>query len=238
MNIKSILATVTIVVSAVFLTGCARAPANVHVLSTENCGAEWKKVETATAVPKHPGNPCGYNTALPAWPMPGDADFKTQFKGQVLAQVRFSYTYQIIDPIAFIKSASYLGKMGGTLEISADDTGKKYEMAENMIIDKSIREITGDLTDSMEIVDANPSQIEESVFVKLGEALKKRGVQIVDMQMVLMPEEQTRLAIDTATAIRVYRNANIEEVGKQVMIAKAGAARIQLDVQKVAKEEK
>lgn len=235
MNIKSFLSMSIITISAFMLSACDRAPANVHVLSTEDCGANWKKIETASAVPKHAAT-CGYNTSLPAWPMPGEADFKIQFKGKVLAQVKFSYTYQIISPLDFIKSASYLGKMGGSLEISADDTGKKYEMAENMIIDKTIREIAGNFTDTIEIVDANPSQIEEYVFSKANEILNKRGVQVVDMQMVLVTEEQTRLAIDTATAVRVYQNAGIEEVGKQVMIAKAGATKIQIDVDKTAKE--
>lgn len=220
-----ILATVAI------LAGCARTPANVHVLSTTNCGAAWTKLEVSSTIPKHTGNPCGYVTALPNWPMAGDATFKTQFNKGVLSSARLSYSYTITNPLAFINEARYLGKMGGSLEISADSVGARYEMAENVIIDKLLREVTTELTRDLDVVDANPAAIEDAIFEKSRAALEKRGVTLADLALVIENDEQTRLAIDSATAVRVYQAAGIADVGKAVIAARAGATQIVISPQ-------
>lgn len=213
----------------IFAVGCARTPSNVHVLSTTDCGANWTKLDVGASVPKHTANVCGYNTAIPNWPMAGDAQFKTQFSKGVLSNVKLSYTYAITNPIAFIDEARYLGKMGGSLEISAENVGNRYEMAENIIIDKMLREITTDITREMEVVDANPAKIEDMIFEKSKAILEKKGVTLADMALVIENDDQTRLAIDTATAMRVYQAAGIAEVGKQVIVARSGASRITVE---------
>lgn len=217
---------VIIATTAILATGCARTPSNVHVISTTNCGAAWEKLDVGSSVPKHTGNPCGYTVALPNWPMAGDAKFKTQFAKKVLSKATLSYTYVITNPLAFINEARYLGKMGGSLELSAESTGERYEMAENIIIDKLLREVTTDLTRELDVVDANPAEIEDAIFKKAKDALDKKGVTLSDLALVIENDEQTRLAIDAATAVRVYEAAGIADVGKQVMAARAGATQI------------
>lgn len=208
------------------LAGCARTPSNVHVVSTTNCGAAWKKLDVGSTVPKHTGNPCGYTVAIPNWPMAGDAKFKTQFDKKVLSKATLSYTYVITNPLAFINEARYLGKMGGSLEISAETVGERYEMAENIIIDKLLREVTTDITRTMDVVDANPAEIEDLIFKKAKDALEKKGITFSDLALVIENDEQTRLAIDAATAVRVYEAAGITEVGKLIISARAGATQI------------
>lgn len=217
---------IIIATTAILATGCARTPSNVHVISTTNCGAAWEKLDVGSSVPKHTGNPCGYTVALPNWPMAGDAKFKTQFAKKVLSKATLSYTYVITNPLAFINEARYLGKMGGSLELSAESTGERYEMAENIIIDKLLREVTTDLTRELDVVDANPAEIEDAIFKKAKDALDKKGVTLSDLALVIENDEQTRLAIDAATAVRVYEAAGIADVGKQVMAARAGATQI------------
>jgi len=218
--------TVYSLIVAAMLVGCARTPSNVHVISTTNCGASWEKLNVGASVPKHTGNPCGYNTALPNWPMAGEAHFKTQFKKNVLSTARLSYSYSIVDPLAFVNEARYLGKMSGSLEISADNVGARFEMAENVIIDKLLREVTTDLTRDLDVVDANPALIEEQILEKSRAILEKKGVVLADLALVIENDEQTRLAIDSATAVRVYDAAGIGEVGRQVIAARAGATQI------------
>lgn len=226
---KSFIKIALISIAAVAIVGCSRAPSNVHVISTTDCGVNWERIETGKSISKHTGNICGYNLAIPNWPMAGDAEFKTQFDGKVLTQARLSYTYVISDPLKFIKNAAYLGKMGGSLEISADNVGAKYEMAENIIMDKTLREITTEITGSLEVVDANPAEIEDAIFKKVTEVLAEKGVVISDLALILEPDDQTRLAIDVATAMRVYQNAGIKEAGQQIAIARAGASRITVE---------
>lgn len=217
---------ILIIATAILLTACSKAPSNVHVISTTDCGAKWEKLDVGSSVPKHTGNPCGYTVALPNWPMAGDVKFKTQFSKKVLSKALLSYTYVITNPIAFIDEARYLGKMGGSLEISAEKTGERFEMAENIIIDKLLREVTTDLTRDLDVVDANPAEIEDAIFKKAKDALEKKGVTLSDLALVVENDEQTRLAIDAATAVRVYEAAGIAEVGKKVMEARAGATQI------------
>lgn len=218
--------TVTALCFALALIGCSRTPSNVHVLSTTDCGAKWEKLNVGSSVPKHTGNPCGYTTALPNWPMAGEAVFKTQFDKGVLSTARLSYSYSITNPIAFISEARYLGKMGNSLEISAEDAGGRYEMAENIIIDKLLREVSTNVTRDMDVVDANPSDIEDKIFTSTKDLLEKKGVTMTDLALVIETDEQTRLAIDTATAMRVYKAAGIGEVGEKVIAARAGSTRV------------
>lgn len=210
------------------LSACTPAPSNVHVIQTENCGKSWEKIPTGKSIPKHAGNYCGFNVAIPNWPMPGEAVFKSQFSGagKVSSVTRWTYTYTITDPILFIEGARYLGKMGGDLQISSDNIGSRYEMAENMIIDRILREQTGNLTKDMDIIDTNPSELEDKVVEAAKKILEQRGVTMNDAQLILEPDEETKTAIATVSAIRVYKNAGIENVGTAIMIAKAGAARL------------
>jgi hypothetical protein len=208
------------------LAGCERTPSNVHVISTTDCGAAWTKLNVGSAVPKHTGQPCGYNVAIPNWPMSGDAKFKTQFSKKVLSKAIISYTYIITNPLAFIAEARYLGKMGGSLEISADKVGERYEMAESIIVDKLLREVTTDITRELDIVDANPAELEDEIFKRVKDVLEKKGVTLSDIALVIENDEQTRLAIDAATAVRVYEAAGFGEVGKQIITSRAGATSI------------
>lgn len=215
--------------AALALVGCDRAPSNVYVLSTNDCGSHWEKLEVAATIPKHAGNPCGYNTALPNWPMAGDATFITQFDKKVKSTARISYQYSITDPVAFVNVARYLGKMGGSLEISADDAGSKYEMAENTVIDKLLREVTTDLTRTKDVVDANPAELETELFNLTAEPLAKKGITLTDLALVIENDVQTSLAIDAATALRVYDAEGIPELGKAIIVARAGATNIKVE---------
>ncbi len=210
------------------VAGCSRTPSNVHVLSTTDCGASWEKLTVGSVVPKHHGNPCGYNLAVPNWPMAGDTQFKTQFAKKVLSNAKMSYTYTITDPIAFIGEARYLGKMGGSLELSADEVGGRYEMAESIIINKMLREVTTTLTRGLDIVDANPAEVEDAIMQKVKDNLERKGIVLSDLALVIENDEQTRLAIDSATAVRVYEAAGIRDVGETIMAARAGATKIQI----------
>lgn len=211
------------------IVGCTKVPSNVHVLATTDCGANWEKLDVGVYVPQHTGNLCGYNVALPNWPMAGETNFKTQFDKKVLSNAKLSYSYSIVNPVAYINEARYLGKMGGSLEISAESTGERYEMAENIIIDKMLREVTTELTRKFEVVDANPADIEDSIFKSAKDILEVKGIVITDLALVIENDEQTRLAIDSATAIRVYDAAGIRSVGEQVIIARSGATKIDIN---------
>lgn len=70
------------------------------------------------------------------------------------------------------------------------------------------------------------SAVIATLLAGLGCSLAKKGITLNDLALVIENDEQTRLAIDSATAIRVYEAAGIPDVGKQVMVAKAGATSV------------
>jgi hypothetical protein len=58
------------------------------------------------------------------------------------------------------------------------------------------------------------------------------------LSFVPIPEEQTRQAIDVVTAAKIYKSQGLEELGKAVATARAGATKVQMSVQKEAAEDK
>ncbi|MNS43263.1 hypothetical protein D3C72_756600 [compost metagenome] len=101
-------------------------------------------------------------------------------------------------------------------------------MAENIIIDKMLREVTTELTRDLDVVDANPAEIEDAILKTAKDTLEKKGIVLSDLALVIENDDLTRLAIDAATAIRVYEAAGIRTVGESVMTARAGATKIQV----------
>lgn len=215
------------------VAACDRAPSNVMVLNTADCGKSWNLIPTGSTIPKNTTNFCGYNITLPDYPMQGGAEFRTQFMNNVLVKVQITYDYQIVDALKYINFAKFLGKMkdsttdGG--DANADDKGSsKYEAAENVVIDVRLRELVTNSTHTQDIVKFNPSEYEDDLFKRANEVLAERGVRLNSMTFVIMPEDQTRMAIDAATAMAVYESKGMTELGKQLAIARAGATRVEV----------
>lgn len=213
------------------LMACSRVTSNIQVLNTTDCGKTWERVPTGSRVPANTGNVCGYNIQLPDYPMQGGTEFLTQFQNNVLVKSQISYDYQIVDPLAYINNAKFLGRMRDTStdggEANADDKGTtQYETAENVVIDIRLRELVTTSTKDRDIVKFNPSEFEDELFKNANEVLAQRGVKLNSMTFVTLPEDQTRMAIDAATAMAVYESKNMGELGRQLVIARAGATRV------------
>lgn len=231
---NKILLTIALFMLMVMIPACNYAPSNVLVLVTSDCGKSWRKIQTGDTIPKQKMNACGYATTLPNYPMQGKAEFLTQFQNNVLVKVQMAYDYQIEDPLLYIQNAKFLGRMNadttGGGEANADSSGSsQYETAENVVIDVRLRELVTTSTVSQDIVKFNPSQFEDELFKKANEVLKSRGVILNSMTFVTLPEDQTRMAIDAATAMAVYDSKNMGELGRQLVIARAGATRVSVN---------
>lgn len=211
-------------VFAAFLSACSYAPANVQTMFTKDCGMTWEVIKTGQAIPKAIG-PCEYKTTVPDYPMQGDADFKASFQKGVLVSIKTSYDYQIVDPVLFIGEAKFLGKVSDSSEISGK-VGTAYETAENQVIDKRIREATTSMLVDQDIVNFQAAEFEDKLLDKINEELKKRGVKLNTMTFIVVPEEQTRMAIDAAVAMKVYENAGLGELGQKALVARAGATKV------------
>ncbi len=194
--------------------GCARAQSNMQTITTSDCGVTWQLIAPGSTVPKAYTS-CHYTITVPDYPMQGEVEFKTSFSNRVLAKVEVSYDYSIIDALKFIAEAKYLG--------NTSNSSSSYESAENAVIDKRIREVTTTMLLQEDIVDFSQAEFEDRLLVSVNEMLAEKGIRLNFLSFVPEPEEQTRLAIDMLTAMKVYESRDLTDLGREVAVARAGA---------------
>jgi hypothetical protein len=219
--------TVTAVVCTLFLGACDKAMANVQTLYTTDCGQNWKLIQPGSAIPKNIGM-CSYKVTVPDYPLQGETRFKTSFKDRVIANVEIGYEYVIVDAMKFVGEAKYLGKANTDAQ-DASNSSSAYESAENTVIDKRLRDVVTNLLVKQDIVEFSQAEFEDSLLVEINNRLTDKGVKLNFLSFVPTPEEQTRMAIDLMTAMRVYESKGLGELGQRVAAARAGAARIEVN---------
>lgn len=191
----------------------------------------WSQIPAGDAVPKGAMNPCYMKVVIPNFPMQGDSKFVTNLKDRVRASVHIDYDYSITKPLAFIRQAKYLGKANAHADKNEALSPAAFEGAENMVIDKRIRDVSKALFLTEDIVELDQAEIENSLLVQSNKVLEPLGVHLNFITLTFELDEQTRQAIDVSTAMKIYESRNLTEVGKQVMIERAGATRIVIENQ-------
>ena len=215
---------------AVVFTSCDRAQSNVQTLYTSNCGVSWQLIKAGETLPKGIGM-CSYKVTIPDYPMQGESIFKSAFANRVMAKIEVTYDYSILDGIAYISEAKYLGKINSDSD-NETNSAKAYETAENSVIDKRIKEVARDLLINEDIVEFSQAEFESKLLSKVNDLLQAKGVKLNFLSFVPIPEEQTRQAIDVVTAMKIYDSKNLTEVGKAVTSARAGATKLDVIVNK------
>lgn len=214
-------------IAVLFLTtGCNYAKSNQQVVVSDDCGMTWKKINAGDAIPKGTMNPCYMKVVMPNYPMQGDSRFISNFKDRVRAAVHIDYDYSIIEPLAFIKQAKYLGKANQDADTEGALDPSAFESAENMVIDKRIRDVSKNILLSEDIVELDQADLEQHLFSESNKVLEPLGVHLNFITLTFDLDEQTRQAIDVSTAMKIYESKNISEIGKQVMSQRAGAPKI------------
>lgn len=204
---------------------CNYAKSNQQVLVSDDCGMSWKKINAGDAVPKGGLNACYMKVAIPNYPMQGESRFICNLKDRVRANVHIDYDYSITDALSFIKQAKFIGKAN----VDADDDqaiGKAFEGAENMVIDKRIKEVSKGIFLGEDIVELDQSDMENKLLAESNAILEPLGVHLNFITLTFDLDEQTRQAIDVSTAMKIYESKGIQDIGKQVMSERAGATKI------------
>lgn len=208
-------------------SACSRGGANVQTLISDDCGVSWTLIPPGQVIPSRIG-PCAYKVSIPDYPMQGETRFKTSFANRVLADVEIAYEYSIFDGKVFIGEAKYLGRANSAVDDSTNSSAQ-YESAENAVIDKRIRDVATEMLLKEDIVEFSQSEFEDKLLEAVNERLKDKGVRLNFLSFVPTPEEQTRLAIDMMTAMKVYESKGLGELGKAVATARAGATHIEMN---------
>lgn len=216
-------------VFAVFtLMSCNYAKSNQQVVVSEDCGMTWKKINAGEAVPKGGLNACYMKVVIPNYPMQGESKFIGNLKGKVRVNTHVDYDYSIIEPLAFIKQAKYLGKANADAD-SEEALDSKFEGAENSVIDKRIKDVSKNIFLSEDILEMDQSELEYRLFTESNKVLAEFGVKLNFITLTFDMDEQTRQAIDVATAMKIYESKGLGELGKGVISARAGATKITVE---------
>ena len=180
------------------------------------------------AVPRPGVNPCYMKVVIPNFPMQGESKFITNLKDKVRTVTHIDYDYTIVELLAFIKQAKFLGKAN----TDADDEaaiGSNFEGAENMVIDKRIKDVAKNLFVDEDIVELDQSELEDRLLAESNKILEPLGIKLNFITLTFDLDEQTRQAIDIATAMKVYQSRGLVDVGREVMKERAGATKITVE---------
>lgn len=220
--------TLSVLFLIVLLNGCYYAKSNQQVVVSDDCGVTWKKINAGSAVPRPGVNPCYMKVVIPNFPMQGDAKFITNLKDKVRTVTHIDYDYSISEPLAFIKQAKFLGKANTDVD-DENAIGTKFEGAENMVIDKNIKEVAKNLFISEDIVELDQTELEDRLLSDCNKVLEPLGIKLNFITLTFDLDEQTRMAIDIATAMKIYQSRGLVDLGKDVMKERAGATKITVE---------
>lgn len=215
-------------VAAIATQACNYAKSNQQVVVSGDCGMTWKKINSGDAVPKAGLNACYMKVVIPNYPMQGESKFVANLKDKVRANVHIDYDYSITDALAFITQAKYLGKAN----VDADDSqaiGEAFEGAENMVIDKRIKDVAKSVFLNEDIVELDQVDMESRLLTESNAVLEPLGVHLNFITLTFDLDEQTRQAIDVSTAMKIYESKGLQDVGKAVMIERAGATKVTVE---------
>ena len=228
-GLKKIWTISLLLLSIPILDGCSYAKANQQVVVSTDCGMTWQKINVGEAVPRGTGNRCFMKVVMPNFPMQGDSRFVSNFKDRVRAAVHIDYDYSIVEPLAFIMQAKYLGKANGDADSKEALDASAFEGAENMVIDKRIRDVSKTILLQEDIVELDQAELESHLFTESNKVLEPLGIHLNFITLTFDLDEQTRQAIDVATAMKIYQTKDLVDVGKAVIAARAGATKIAVE---------
>lgn len=196
----------------------------MHVVYTNDCWNHIKVVKSGDIKPKLPYT-CDKMIALPAYQMSGSVKVKTRFNSDAKGVINIDYLYEITDPIKFVGNAKFLLQS----DLQEDDYNKDnqaIELAENTITDKIIKDIVRSITEKMDANNFNETEFESNLETAVNKIASNRGTSLSAFSIRVSFGKQTEGAIDAISANGLYKANNMEEVGKQIMIANAGKPQI------------
>lgn len=221
--------TSVVILTLFFSQSCQYAKSNQQVVVSSDCGMSWTKINAGESVPKAGINACYMKVVIPNYPMQGESKFISNLRERVRASVHIDYDYTITEPLAFIKQAKYLGKANTDADDKEAVNDERFEGAENMVIDKRIKDVAKSIFITEDIVELDQSDLESKLLTQSNEVLSKFGVQLNFITLTFDLDEQTRQAIDVSTAMKIYASKGLTDIGKSVISARAGATKVSVE---------
>lgn len=195
---------------------------NEWVVSTGTCWNTMTVTKAGSPLPRL-YTACDRMVILPATELAADFTCETKFKSRVAGTVNLTYQWRIADPVQFIQSAK-------SITSSSTDDGYKVspnvlEDVENNVVDKMLIDLIRDYTPTQE-AGVDEARIERELGDLARSKFASRGVEFFNMSVNVNFTPQTEEALDVISALEFYKASGEEELGREVIRAKAGATRI------------
>lgn len=187
---------------------------NEWVLVTSNCWNSMSVVEAGDVAPRLMTS-CDRKIVLPKAGIDGEVVVSVRFKGDVKADVKISYMFQITDPRLYVKHAKSI--LSSPTDAEYRPNTDVMEKAENAVIDIMIKNVVREYANQVLATDKDESDIETDVVPLINKRLADRGVEIFDPSVDLLFGQQTEAAFDVISANNLYKSAGIESLGSQVI---------------------
>lgn len=191
------------------------------VVSTATCWNTMTVSRAGSVIPRTL-TACDRVIILPATAMAAEFEAETKFAGRVAGKVVITYQWTIEDPILFIQNAKGITSSYTSSDHKIDP--EVLEGIENSVVDKMLIDVLRSITPNME-PGIDESHLELVLQEQSGE-IKKRGVTFSNMSVNINFSPQTEEALDVLSALRFYSQNGEEELGRQVILKKAGSANI------------
>lgn len=195
---------------------------NEWVITTATCWNTMTVSKAGDAFPKL-FTTCDRAIVLPATEMSAEIQTETKFANRVAGNVSITYQWRISDPLAFIRSAK------SVVSSPTDDSHKidpnALEVIENAVVDKILIDIIREYTPN-KLAGTDELTIEKDLNKLVESQIAERGVQFSNMSVNVNFSPQTEEALDVISALKFYQQNGEEELGRKVIVEKAGAANI------------
>lgn len=208
-----------------FFVSCrTRTNPNEWLLTTSNC---WNTINVAKAGDMVPRlfTSCDRVIVLPATELAGEFKTQTKFKDKIAGIIQLTYQWRISDPSLFVKNAK---SVISSPTDAADDykiDPNRLEVIENNVVDKYLIDILRELTVNYP-PDIAELELEKIFYNVIKQDLADRGVEFSNVSLNITLSEQLEEALDVLGALEFYKSKDQLELGKQIIVAKAGSASI------------
>lgn len=213
---------------ALLLTSCRpTVNPNEWVITTATC---WNTMTVSKAGDIFPKlyTTCDRAIVLPATEMSAEIQTETKFANRVAGNVSIAYQWRISDPLAFIRSAK------SVVSSPTDDNHKidpnALEVIENAVVDKILIDIIREYTPN-KLAGTDELTIEKDLNKLVESQIAERGVEFSNMSVNVNFSPQTEEALDVISALKFYQQNGEEELGRKVIVEKAGATSITTQLQ-------
>lgn len=195
---------------------------NEWVVSTGTCWNSMTVTKAGSYVPRL-YTQCDRMIILPATYLSADFMCETKFKNRVAGKLAITYQWRITDPKTFITNAK---------SITSSPTDEKHkvdpnalEAIENGVVDKFLTDLIREHTPSLP-AGTDELSIEKQLAALITPRTVERGIEITNMSVNVNFTPQIEEALDVISAMEFYKANGIEDLGKAIIVEKAGAAHI------------